>query len=335
VLAAAVLGSGPAAPPPTPAAAPDGASHSWYLGDLDPGRLRDLGAADAARARDSGHGRDVSVLDAGDPDATPGDTRLPDRRGPASAAGIRDAAVAYAQGWTGLRPAAPPLVLVVGVSNFGAHVTPEHGAAWGRLVDGVAAAAGPGVDVRGGLDAEPSYGRPASTRAWVRAYLAASARPFVDFGDCPCTPGQALPNGWTLADRAAVAAAGAVLPQQYRTSGVDAGRWATLDAYATRTRGRALDVLAALTEVRACAGPPARGCAGIDQRPVPALAGLSAALGRPVSLATDLGYLHPPAPRPAGGGSVLLPTLGALALLGATAAGVGLLRRRRRQGGLP
>lgn len=316
--------------PPTPAAGPGAAAHSWYVGDLDPGRLRALGAADAARADRERLRRSVTVLDLGDPDVEPGSTQLPDHRGSATAATAQAAVVAFGQGWVSL-PGAPPLVLVVGTSNYGDHVDAAHGQAWGRLVGRVAAALPPGVDVRGGLDAEPSYGPAPAALAFLAGYVEATVRPFVDFGDCPCTPGQALPTGWTRDDRAALAGAGSVLPQQYRTSGIDARRWASLDADVRRRSGHPTQVLGVLTQIRACSGPPARDCAGTDQRPTESLASLSAALGRGVSEATDIGYLAPPPAVPPGGSRWRVVAGAVVLVLLAVGAAVRTRRRTRRR----
>jgi len=304
------------------AAGPAPVGTSWYVGDLDPGRLTALGTADAGRA--GGAARSVSVLDFGDPAAAPGSTALPDRRGTASPGQTQAAVSAYARGWLAA-PAHPQLVLVVGTSNFGSYVDAAHGTAWGRLVEATAAEVGPAVEVRGGVDAEPGYAGPVPTRAFVRAYLAATGQAFVDFGDCACTAGQALPGDWTLDDRVAVATAGSLLPQVYRTSGIDARRWATLDARARSVLGHPLRVLGALTQTRACAG---RACTGIDLAPALARSSLGAALGRDIPVGTDIGYLSPPAPSQRRGG-LLLPALGVVAVL-AAAGTVGALVRRRR-----
>ena len=334
----AAVGTTPPAPV-TPAPAPAGAAHSWYVGDLDPGRLQALGAADADRARAERLARSVTVLDLGDPDVAPGSSQLPDHRGTASPGQTREAVVAFARGWVAT-PGAPPLLLVLGTSNYGAYVDGAHGAAWGRLTEEVATAVPAGVEVRGGLDAETTYAGPRVTRAFARGYLGATRRPLVDFGDCGCTPGQALAGGWTRADRAAVAAAGAVLPQQYRTNGVDAARWGSLERDVRRLYGHPLDVLGVLTEVRACAGPPARDCAGIDLGPDEAVARLSRALGRPVPAASDIGYLAPPPPPAAATGAAGGPgrrttVVTVVALVATAAAAVGLRARRgpRRRGG--
>lgn len=344
VLPQLALPSGLAAPadstppaPVTPGPAPDGAAHSWYVGDLDPARLQGLGAADARRAVTERLARSVTVLDLGDPAVVPGATDLPDHRGTSTVTQSRDAVVAFARGWAAT-PQAPPLVLVVGTSNYGTHVDPAHGTAWGHLVSDVAAAVPPSVDVRGGLDAEPGYGGPAATRAYARAFLGATQRPLVDFGDCGCEPGQAMTGGWTRADRAALAAAGSVLPQAYRTSGADARRWASLERDVQRTYGRTLEVLGVLTQARACVGPPARGCTGTDAAPARAVASFSSALGRPVPGSSDIGYLAPPPPpdsaRPGNGPGVPAALLVLLALAG-TAAVVVVWRTRGRRPGPP
>ena len=279
--------------PPLPA--PVAAAHSWYLGDLDRSRLAQLARDDETAAIAAGLTAAVVVLDAGDPDVAPGSTLLPDHRGHATEVEIGSAVSAYAYGWT-TRPrpsneaTALPLTLVIATSNSGRYVDAAHGAGWAAMVAAVGAA-NPSVDVVGGLDDEPDYGPASETLAWLRGYRAGPTHPFVDLGDCACTPGQALPAGWTLAQRATVAEVGRVLPQQYRTSGIDATRWAYLD----RIAGNRLRFLGVLTETRACAGPPARECAGIDQSPTAALAGLTLTLGRPVTAATDIGYLVPPA----------------------------------------
>ncbi len=316
-----------AAVPPQPVPV---AAHSWYLGDLDPGRLRAVGVADATAA--AGLPRAVVVLDAGDPDTAPGSTQLPAGLGLGSARQPQAAFTAYAAGFRAA-PGAPPLVLVLATSTFGGHVDAAHGTGWAAVVSAVAAAS-PGADVRGGVDAEPAYGPASAALSFVRAYVAAGGPAIVDLGDCPCAPGQALPQGWSLTDRADLATAGSVLPEQYRSSGIDAMRWGYLDARVRAVRHRPLDVLGVLTQTRACASTVARveecRAARTAQQPAVALAGLSAALGRPVTAATDVGYLVPPAPHPRSWHGLALGLgVGLPAALLLAAAGL-LLRRRRR-----
>jgi hypothetical protein len=207
-----------------------------------------------------------------------------------------------------MRPAAPPLTLVVMAAGHGPDITGAAGSHWGRMVDGVAHDL-PGVDVRGGLDVEVEWAGAREVRSWLDGYLASTARGFVDVGACTCPPYSAVTGRWSLGALVDVAWAdgrGVVLPQIYATAGGNAREWATLAAWARRHRKPPVRLAGVLTEQAACLGPPPRSCLGIDVGPVVAWRQLSRASGQQLRWATDIGYL--PVSRRLHGSSVLRTT---------------------------
>ena len=294
---APALAATPSAPATTtaptaalPGPPPPGESRSHYLSTLDTGVLSRTGKADALDVAAQRMTAAMVVLDAGSPAGTDGSVRLPDSRlhalPGAVAAGVR----AYGKAW--LAAKGPGLVLVVGTTNYGRYAGGPHGAAWARMVEEVADAM-PGIDVRGGLDAEQEYSTALATRSWVEAYDASGSRPYVDFGSCTCPPLPAQPaNGWTTEDVYAVAVGDGraqVLPEIYATKGGNARAWGRVVSWSRQMHpDLPIRVAGALTEVGACTG---RSCPGIDLAPRPAWAQLTAALGMATDAGPDLRYL--------------------------------------------
>ena len=307
-----------------------GSTRSHYLTGTGTHALRNAGARDARDAGAAGVVDALVVLGAGEA-ADDNGVRLPGSGRRASYADLRRAAVAYGRGW--LRAAHPPaLTLVVMAAAHGARVQRSSGAKWGQLVSRIASAV-PGVDVRGGLDVEVEWASAAAVRGWLGGYLTTTSRPFVDVGSCTCPPLARLPAGWTLADLAAVAAAGGrgvVVPQIYANAGGNTTEWAALARWAETHHHTPVRFAGVLTEQSACAGPPRRPCAGIDLDPVTAWRQLSARSGQSLRWASDIGYLSAPGPvHP----SALRPVLVALGgLAGAAAVStLGLLAWRTRR----
>src|SRR3954471_18586502 len=306
-----------------------GSTRSHYLGGTGPGALHAAGLRDATDAATAGVLDALVVLGAGEA-VDDGGVRLPGSGRRASYDDLRRAVVAYGRGWQRATNA-PRLTLVVMAAAHGARGHRASGAQWGRLVSRTAAAL-PGVDVRGGLDVEVEWAPAVAVRGWLAGYLASTARGFVDVGSCTCPPLSRLPAGWTLADLAAVAAAGGrgvVVPQIYANAGGNATEWAALARWAVAHHHAPVHLAGVLTEQSACAGPPRRPCAGIDLDPVAAWRQLSVRSGQSLRWATDIGYLSAPGPvHP----SALRPVLVALGALAAAAAvsTLGLLTWRSR-----
>jgi hypothetical protein len=333
VLAAATtlspsVGAGPSS---SPVAGP-GETRSHYLTSVDTTVLARTGTADATDAAAQGLTEAMVVLDAGSPAAPDGTVRLPDTRVHAKPGDVAKGVEAYGRAW--LAAKGPALVLVVGTTNYGQYATGQHAAAWAHLVEEVAGVL-PGIDVRGGLDAEQEYNTALVTRAWVEAYDASGTRPYVDFGSCTCPPAPSTPaNGWTLEDVYAVAVgngAALVLPEIYATQGGNARAWARVVAYAQQQHPDApIHVVGALTELGACVGPPKRSCPGIDNPPAQAWGQLMSTLPTTAGLrySTDISYLPQPGHRH--GRAVLRqPLVLALAVLVLGVASTALLGLRR------
>jgi hypothetical protein len=306
--------SGPAAP---------GETRSHYLTSVDTAVLARTGTADATDATAQGLAEAMVVLDAGSPAADDGTVRLPDTRVHTKPDDVAK----------GVEAKGPTLVLVVGTTNYGQYATGQHATAWAHLVEAISDAL-PGIDVRGGLDAEQEYNTALVTRAWVEAYEASGTRPYVNFGSCTCPPAPSKPaNGWTLEDVYAVSVGNGnavVLPEIYATKGGNARAWARVATYAQQQHPDApLHVVGALTELGACVGPPRRSCPGIDNPPAQAWSQLVAALPSTADLrySTDISYLPEPG-RKHGRAVLRQPLVLALAVLVLGAASTALLGLR-------
>jgi hypothetical protein len=337
-----VLPAGPAAaasPSPSAVPQPPGQSRSHYLTSVDPALLAQTAAADALDVSTQGMASALIVLDAGSPAGTDGSVRLPDSHRHAAPTEVEEAVVAYGKAWRAAK--GPPLVLVVGTTNYGSFAGGPHGAAWARMVESVATEL-PGVDVRGGLDAEQEYSTPLAARSWVEAYDASGTRPYVDFGSCTCPPAPSSPaNGWSLEDVYAVAVGdgrAAVLPEIYSTKGGNARAWGRVLAWSQQQHpDQPIRIVGALTQAAACTGPPKRSCPGIDLTALPAWGQLAGALGLTTDPGPDLRYLtdisylpQPPAKRHSTRmGAPLLTALAVLAggLLSTAALALGRQRR--------
>ena len=109
------------------------------------------------------------------------------------------------------------LILAIGTSNDGAVTNGALGAVWGILVQKVAKTASArgyySVTVRGGIDAEPGYGKFSDFRAWEwgdktgRGYARETTALLDDYGSadgCPQALGKntnlRCSNGWNIAD---------------------------------------------------------------------------------------------------------------------------------------
>jgi hypothetical protein len=309
-----------------------GSTRSHYLTGTNTHALAAAGVRDARDAASAGITDGLVILGGGEPDDA-GHVRLPGTGQRASYDDLRRAAVAYGRAWRRL-PQAPHLTLVVMGAAHGSHVGATAGAAWARLVSGVATAL-PGTDVRGGLDVEVEWAPAVAVRGWLDGYLAATDRGFVDVGSCTCPPLARLPSGWRRDDLAAVASArgrGVVVPQIYATAGGNATEWAALARWAAAHGRPPVRFAGVLTEQAACAGPPRRACAGIDLGPVSAWRQLSTQSGQSLRWATDIGYLPAPGLVHASLWAPALVALGGLAIAGAVTT-LGLLAWRTRRRG--
>jgi hypothetical protein len=284
---------------------------SYYMRTVDPVTGNRLGCALAPRLAGSAEPESVVILDYARPRQWTGpdgqtvygasiwnlEDRYPNTR--QIAASARSLMEGYVE-CTPRGDSSPRLLVVVGTSNHGRQVTPEHGRAWaamvndlgdylriGRLADRVA--------VAGGSDMELAYNTPAVTRAWVDAYHDVGQWPLVNFGDaagCPTRGTTARPgrcdDGWTQEDIWYVSWGSPLaraMPQIYATAGGNAAAWQQLVLYATLAHPAhpPMRIDAVLTQRQAveqvCRDTPsAHGCWGVENTPEQGWLQLSARL---------------------------------------------------------
>ncbi|GLU48202.1 hypothetical protein [Nocardiopsis ansamitocini] len=191
-----------------------------------------------------------------------------------------DAAHAWARGFTDCRTAGATALLALGVNNKsdGGVGGATAGRAWATTVNQAARrATTDAVTITGAVDAEPSWSAPAWARDWVRAFTtsatvdlyaanSADGCPFYGSSSTTCH------NGWTTGDVHYVAGGAAparmhVIPQIYRTDGVQARQWSHISAWGKRAGAPALRFAGAMSQSKACAQ---RGCTGTDNTPAQA-----------------------------------------------------------------
>ncbi|HEY5258069.1 MAG TPA: hypothetical protein VIJ12_06775 [Candidatus Baltobacteraceae bacterium] len=203
---------------------------------------------------------------------------------------IQAAAQGYLDGYARCNePAANHLILAIGTSNFGSHVTAAHAVAWAQMIAQldayVASKAYPNETVAAANDMETGWGSPTVTRAWLDAYVAqTNTIPIYDYGDaggCSQTSYSATAIcgsvGWTQADVGYVGGGAGpnvrALPEIYNTSGATAKQWSQI-AVGMATAGTPLTFAAVMTQVGSCGS----GCAGLDNTPAQALSLLNGQL---------------------------------------------------------
>jgi hypothetical protein len=169
------------------------------------------------------------------------------------------------------------LFLGIGVNNFGPHVTYAHGEIWGNIVDTIDAsligtAAQYRVFVLGAGDLEPGFNTPAATRNWVLGYFSQPSRFTYNFGTADGCPSEDVPGTfdgqcgtpqyptWKQSDVWFISSGRAGLrafPEIYATNGVNAEQWYQIALYGYRT-GQIFPFVArgSLTQHRACEQRP-------------------------------------------------------------------------------
>jgi hypothetical protein len=281
----------PPTPTPTPSATPSvPATISRYMATTDPSVLHTEGCQMAQGA--SGQAQSgVVVLDYGEPyddgAGTYGTSDYGTGNPFVSAATIQTAVEGYLDGYASCNvPATNHLILAVGTSNFGSHVSVAHAQAWATMVASLGAyittKTYPNETIAAADDMETGWSSAAVTRAWLDAYVAqTNTIPLYDYGDaggCPSTTygaGGVCQPGWTQADVGYVAGAAGpnvrAIPEIYNTSGTTANQWTQI----------ALGMIAANTPVTFAAvmtqdGSCGTGCSGLNNTPAQALGLLNA-----------------------------------------------------------
>lgn len=134
--------------------------------------------------------------------------------------------------------------LGIGTSNFGPHITENHGLAWAQVVQRLnqwvgANGWGTHVLVVGANDIEVQWNNATTTRRWVAGFSQVPNTYYVNFGNCAgCGYPNTKPAGWEFDDLWYVSAGATpayVLPEIYGTSGTDASphadQWYSIGLY--------------------------------------------------------------------------------------------------------
>ncbi|NYH55375.1 hypothetical protein HNR06_004964 [Nocardiopsis arvandica] len=191
----------------------------------------------------------------------------------------------WARGFTECRTDQATAHLALGVNNKDdSGLTGTHaGQRWAHLVttarDNSTTDA---VTITTALDAEPSWSTPRWARDWLTAYTKATDVPLYaanSADSCPTTTSGDCANGWTLADVHHMAGAGNprihVIPQIYRTDGIQARQWANISRWGHTHTGDPLRFAGAMSQHTACSQ---RSCNNTDNTPQQAWAQLKKAL---------------------------------------------------------
>lgn len=217
------------------------------------------------------------------------------------------AAEGYGRGFSTCARRVPEadLLLGLGTSNYGSHVTYAHGRAWGEMVEtanrwasrsGVASR----VTFNGADDIEPGFGGPKHARDWVHGYESATSWRYVDFGSLDgCPPaGRWCLGRWTMEDAWYVAWGAAPawpLPEIYASNGINAEQWFHLGMYSILRHHSQMRFAGVMTQRGACAQAHDP-CRGINNRPGQAWAQLTRRLNadprtaQEIAWATDIAW---------------------------------------------
>lgn len=168
----------------------------------------------------------------------------------------------------------------IGTNNYPGQLDPSvnfaHGAAWGRMVNQVAAwiidhGAGRQVDIVGASDIELSWNSYAASKDWLDGYDAVNLYDLVNFGAIPGCPSFSRPGAqcgtypylWSREQVwYVIYGAGPVypLPEIYLTNGVNAEQWYLMSVYSVEYHGKSIDFIGSLTTYQAC--QQRGGCSG-------------------------------------------------------------------------
>ncbi|MFN2589953.1 MAG: hypothetical protein ABR518_04210 [Actinomycetota bacterium] len=160
----------------------------------------------------------------------------------------------------------PRLTIAVGTSNYGRHVTFEHGRAWGEMVNRANATLrhrgwNLQVEIVGANDIEISWSSPKTARRWLDGYDRATDHPLVNFGDaagCPPAGGSCGTSAhpeWEQADVWEMAwghPPAVPLPEIYRNDGMMAEQWHQVARFGVRHRESLMRFRGAMTQYAAC-----------------------------------------------------------------------------------
>lgn len=294
VLAAVVAPAGAALVQASPAAAsvpyPPITSVGIYVHDIAGNATYDLGCFFGyQQAQNSGSQTFLAILDFGRPTLEGGSQGASLFRGSTkNTSQIAESVKDFSRGWWDCNntTANDNLWIAMGTSNYGANVTPEHGAAWGNAVELVrnyinTSGWNADISARGAIDAEMSWGPPDASWEWWLGFNSTSTSAVYDFGDasgCSWTGvTSACDNGWTREDIWHVAQ-DAATPQIYSTTGHNAGQWYWMSRWALTNVNEPVFFRGALSQEAACGQSPP--CPGADNTPHQSYAQLYNALSQ-------------------------------------------------------
>lgn len=180
----------------------------------------------------------------------------------------------WAQGFTECRTNNATAHLALGVNNKddGGLTGTHAGGRWAHLIATVEeASTTDAVTITSALDAEPSWSSPTWARDWLDAYTKATTTPLYaanSADSCPTTNASNCANGWSLADVHHMAGGGNphvhVIPQIYRTDGIQARQWANISRWGHTHAQDPLRFAGAMSQHTACTQ---RSCNKTDNTP--------------------------------------------------------------------
>ena len=191
---------------------------------------------------------------------------------------IKSSVMIYSQGfWTGLGSDYESfLTIIVGTNSSGYHVTQEHGAAWGVMINElnnwlVSQGFNNQIRIVGGSDMETNFRAPSEARAWVDGYSSTGLYPVYNYGNasgCPLDYPPTEPKyqagiiarqcdtqGWTQQDVYHVSWGSTQaypFPEVYNTQEANAQQWYRIALYTNLVYSDVMEFRGSLAQFTAC-----------------------------------------------------------------------------------
>lgn len=222
----------------------------------------------------------VVILDFGSPFYYAGDygTLLFDYTNVIYTPQIKSAVMAFSHGvWNGLDSDYESfLTIIVGTNSSGSYVTPEHGQAWGTMINElntwlVSQGYNSQIAIVGGSDMETNFRAPSEASEWVDGYSVTGSYPVYNYGNasgCPLDYPPTEPEhqsgivarqcdvqGWTQEDVFYVSW-GSIrafpFPEIYNIQGANAQQWYRIALYKNLVYGSTMEFRGSLAQYTAC-----------------------------------------------------------------------------------